>query len=364
MKIAFYGSSILSSYWNGAATYYRGIVKELSDLGHHVTFLEPDAFGRQERRDMNPPPWCEVVVYPATMDGVLTASERARDADVVVKASGVGSYDDELLAAVMASAGRDALRIWWDVDAPATLAEISRQPDAPLRRTLPNLDAVFTYGGGAGVCGDYVALGARVCEPVYNAVDPETHYRVPADLRFAVDLAFLGNRLPDRDRRVREFLVRPAELAPDRRFLLGGAGWDDVALPANVQVVGHVPTGEHNAFNSSPLAVLNVNRDSMAKRGFSPPTRIFEAAAAGACLITDAWPGIELFLEPDTEVLVARDGRDVHEHLASLTRERARAIGERAAARMLSEHTYARRAQHVDGLLRGLRDSRRGGRAA
>lgn len=364
MKIAFYGSSILSSYWNGAATYYRGIVKGLTDLGHHVTFLEPDAFGRQERRDIGPPPWCEVVVYPATIDGVLAASERARTADVVVKASGVGAYDDELLAAVMGSAGRDALRIWWDVDAPATLAEISRHPDAPLRRMLGDLDAVFTYGGGAGVCADYVTLGARVCEPIYNAVDPETHYRVAADPRFAVDLAFLGNRLPDRDLRVREFLVRPAELAPERRFLLGGAGWDEVGLPANVQVVGHVPTGEHNAFNSSPLAVLNVNRDSMAERGFSPPTRIFEAAAAGACLITDAWAGIELFLEPDSEVLVARDGRDVQERLAALTPARARAVGELAAARMLAEHTYARRAQQVDRLLRHLREVRRSGRAA
>lgn len=364
MKIAFYGSSLLSSYWNGAATYYRGIVRGLCDLGHAVTFYEPDAFGRQERRDIDPPAWCEVVVYPATIDGMLAASERARTADVVIKASGVGVFDDELLAATMGSARRDAVRIWWDVDAPATLAEIAPHPDAPLRRKLADLDAVLTYGGGAGVCSDYVALGARSCVAVYNAVDPETHYRVPADPRFAVDLAFLGNRLPDRDRRVREFLIEPAGQTSGRRFLLGGAGWDDVELPDNIRVLGHVPTAEHNAFNSSALAVLNVNRDSMAERGFSPPTRIFEAAAAGACLITDSWPGIEMFLRPGEEVLVARDGRDVLAHLEALDPGHARDIGDRASARMLAEHTYARRAQQVDELLRNLLDAKRDGRAA
>ncbi len=147
------------------------------------------------------------------------------------------------------------------------------------------------------------------------------------------------------------FFLEPANRLPDRRFLLGGAGWHDKPMPANVRAIGHVPTSAHNAFNCSALAVLNVARDSMADTGFSPATRVFEAAGAGTCLITDAWRGIELFLEPDEEILVARDGRDVVEHLQMLTPERARAIGERARARILAEHTYARRARLVDGLL-------------
>jgi spore maturation protein CgeB len=123
-------------------------------------------------------------------------------------------------------------------------------------------------------------------------------------------------------------------------------------MPANVNRLGHLGTGEHNAFNGSGLAVLNVARDSMADVGFSPATRVFEAAGAGACLITDAWEGIELFLTPDEEVLVARDGQDVAQHIAGLTPARARAIGEAARQRILSEHTYARRAAEVDVLLR------------
>ena len=148
------------------------------------------------------------------------------------------------------------------------------------------------------------------------------------------------------------FFFRPAASLPDRRFLLGGSGWNDKPTPANIHRLGHVGTGLHNSFNCSCLAVLNVARDSMASMGFSPATRVFEAAGAGTCLITDAWEGIELFLQPDTEVLVARDGADVVEHLAALTPDRARTIGAAARARILAGHTYAQRAIEVDRLLR------------
>ncbi|WP_431270356.1 CgeB family protein [Dankookia sp. P2] len=198
----------------------------------------------------------------------------------------------------------------------------------------------------------YESFGARRCVPVYNALDPTTHHPVPAEPRFTADLSFLGNRLPDREARVEEFFLRPAAALPDRRFLIGGNGWGDKVMPANVQPIGHVYTREHNAFNTSPLAVLNIARDSMAATGFSPATRVFEAAGAGACLITDAWVGLELFLDAGTEVLVARDGAEVAAQLAGLTPERARRIGEAARARILAEHTYERRGVQVDGLLR------------
>ncbi|MGG5809369.1 CgeB family protein [Falsiroseomonas sp. CW058] len=352
MRIAFYGSSLLSSYWNGAATYYRGLLSDLARRGHRVTFHEPDAFGRQQHRDMDPPDWAEVNVWPATGEGLRAALARAGEADVVVKASGVGVYDAELLRGVMAEARPDAIRIFWDVDAPATLAELRAAPDHPLHAALPGLDLVLTYGGGPPVVEAYEAFGARRCVPVYNALDPSTHHPAPADPRFAADLSFLGNRLPDREARVEEFFLRPAAMLPGRGFLIGGNGWHDKPMPANVRQLGHVGTREHNAFNTTPLAVLNIARDSMAQVGFSPATRVFEAAGAGACLITDAWVGLEMFLREGEEVLSARDGADVAAHLAALTPERARAIGDAARARILAEHTYARRGAEVDALLR------------
>ncbi len=227
-----------------------------------------------------------------------------------------------------------------------------------MRAALPHLDLVLTYGGGAPVVDAYTGFGAAECVPVYNALDPATHFPVPPDPRFAADLAFLGNRLPDREARVEEFFLRPAAALPNRRFLIGGNGWETKGMPANVRHRGHVYTAEHNAFNATPLAVLNVARDSMASVGFSPATRVFEAAGAAACLITDAWEGIELFLTPGREVLVARDGQDVADHLSALTAERARAIGQAALARVLREHTYALRGAQVDALLRDRSERR------
>ena len=351
MKIAFYGSSLLSSYWNGAATYYRGLIHALAARGHEVTFYEPDAFGRQERRDIEPPDWCRVVVWQPDAEGLSTVAAEAAHADLVVKASGVGVLDEEILAAVMESARPGALRVFWDVDAPATLADLAADPDQPLARALPTLEGVLTYGGGAAIEAEYRERGARDCVSIFNALDPTTHHPVPPDPRYECDLAFLGNRLPDREARVRTFLFEPVRALPDLTFLLGGAGWEQGSVPPNLRVLGHVPTAEHNAFNCTPRAVLNISRASMATRGFSPATRIFEAAGAAACIITDAWEGIETILAPGREIIVARDGADVAEAMRTLTPERAREIGEAAQARVLAEHTYDLRALEVERVL-------------
>lgn len=358
MRIAFYGSSLLSAYWNGAATYYRGMLGELAKRGWEIVFFEPDAFERQQHRDIDPPDWAEVVVWNNDAAACAGVMKRAAEADVVVKASGVGVFDEDLLS-VFDFARDDALKVYWDVDAPATLAEVNAAPDHPLRRRLPQLDMVLTYGGGPPVVEAFQALGARACHPVYNALDPATHHPVPRDPRFEADLGLLANRLPDRETRIERFFLEPAARLSERRFLLGGSGWGDKPMPPNVRAVGHVGTGDHNAFNCSPLAVLNVARDSMAEVGFSPATRVFEAVGAGACLITDHWRGVEQFLKPDEEVLVARDGQEVVEHLQALTPARARAIGEAARLRVLADHTYAQRAEQADLLFRDALAARR-----
>ncbi|HYG69698.1 MAG TPA: glycosyltransferase, partial [Anaeromyxobacteraceae bacterium] len=304
LHIAFFGSSLVSSYWNGAATYYRGIVRALHGRGHRVTFYEPDAYDRQRHRDLPDPPWARVVVWdPNDLAGLDACLEEARRADLVVKASGVGVHDALLEGRVLELRRPGNRVVFWDVDAPATLDRLARDEREPFRRLVPRYDHVFTYGGGDPVVRAYERFGARRCVPVYNALDPETHHPAPPDPRFGCDLAFLGNRLPDREARVEEFFLRAAALLPDRSFLLGGAGWDGKPMPKNVRHLGHVGTADHNAFNATPLAVLNVSRESMARYGFSPATRVFEAAGAGGCLITDAWEGIEQFLEPDVEVL-------------------------------------------------------------
>jgi spore maturation protein CgeB len=351
VKIAFYGSSLLSSWWNGAATYYRGLLRDLAGRGFEISFYEPDAYERQQHRDMEPPEWARSIVYPANETGLRSVLAEASAADVVVKASGVGVFDDELLSGIIENASSRALKIFWDVDAAATLDEMSGNEDHPVRRSLEALDLVFTYGGGPPVVERYEGFGARRCVPIYNALDPTTHHPVEPEPRFAADLSFLGNRLPDREARVQRFFLEAARALPERRFLIGGNGWETKDMPANVRRLGHVFTSEHNAFNCTPLAVLNVARDSMANVGFSPATRVFEAAGAGACLVTDAWDGIELFLKPGEEVLVARDGLDVAEQVRELCPERAQEIGTAALRRVLAEHTYAHRGATVEQVL-------------
>ena len=352
MRIAFFGSSLVSSYWNGAATYYRGLLKALAGCGHDITFYEPDAYERQQHRDIADPAWARVVVYPATTAGWQQSLESAaRASDLLVKASGIGVFDAELETAVLDAATSQTMTIYWDVDAPATLDSIVADPAHRLRRAISRYDMVLTYGGGEPVVQAYRKIGARLCVPIYNALDAETHHPVAPKASFSCDLSFLGNRLPDREARVEEFFVKSAARLSQRSFLLGGSGWETKPFPANVRLAGHVGTADHNAFFCSAFVSLNINRDSMVRYGFSPPTRVFEAAGARACLMTDAWAGIEMFFEPGREILVAENGEQVAELLDRLTASEQRAIAAAGYRRVLAEHTYASRARLVCDLL-------------
>lgn len=350
MRIFVFGSSITSSYWNGAATYYRGVYKELQKLGHEITFAEPDAYGRQQKRDAGDFSYVQSVIFKTEQEIPLLL-ERAASTDLVIKHSGVGVFDELLEARVLECCSAATRVAFWDVDAPATLARVEHNPGDPFRRLIPEYDLILTYGGGPPVVKHYAELGAAECHPIYNALDPETHHSVPPDPDLRCDLVFVGNRLPDRERRVEEFFRRAAELAPEFSFVLGGEGWAGKPMPKNVRWMGHVGTGAHNRVNCSARMVLNINRDSMAGVGFSPPTRVFEAAGAGACLITDHWKGIETFFEPEQEILVARSAQEIVDYLRNISSAQARKIGENMRRRALREHTYSLRALEFDALM-------------
>jgi spore maturation protein CgeB len=300
---------------------------------------------------MPDPPYATVRVYEPTEEAARHMLREAAGADLVVKASGVGVLDAFLEKEVAALARSGCRTAFWDVDAPATLSRVEQNPADPFADLIPQYHYIFTYGGGQPVTDRYRALGATLVQPLYNALDQQTHPPVPADPAFSSDLAFLGNRLPDREERVEEFFIKPASLLPEYRFLLGGNGWADKPLPANIRTLGHVSTNDHNAFNVTPMAVLNICRESMATNGWSPATRVFEAAGAGAFLITDYWLGVEDFLEPGKEVLVARSGEEVAEILRTLDPQKAGEIGEAARKKIISRHTYAHRASLFDEIV-------------
>ncbi len=351
LKIAFFGSSLVSAYWNGAATYYRGIIKAMYDRGHQITFYEPDAYDRQKNRDIADPEWAAVKVYKANENSIFKMLADTDSADVIIKASGVGVFDELLEASVVNIKKPNQLVVFWDVDAPATLDRVQSNPDDQFNELIPKYDFICTYGGGEPVRKAYKYLGAKECYPIYNALDPSTHFPVNSDSNFECDLGFLGNRLPDRELRVESFFLNVASKVPYKKFMLGGSGWQDKKISPNIKYIGHVYTKDHNAFNCSPRAVLNISRESMARYGFSPATRVFEAAGAGACIITDYWEGIETFFEPGKEILVAKNGDEVAEHLNNLTEDKSKQIGNAAYKRALAEHTYAHRAKLLESIL-------------
>jgi spore maturation protein CgeB len=354
MKIVMFGSSLVSAYWNGAATYYRGICKAMHARGHQVVFVEPDIYERQHHRDLTQdPPYAEVRVCGGWSE-LEDQLARARGADLVTKCSGVGGWDFELASGVLELQSERTRVAFWDVDAPQTLAAADAEPfDVPgtFRSLIPRYDLILLYGGGPPVQAAYARLGARRSQLVYNAVDPDEYYPVAPDPARACDLLFMGNRMPDREQRVQDLFFAAARAAPDLTFVLGGNGWGDVSMPPNVRYVGHVPTREHRVWNCSARLVLNINRADMAATGYSPPTRVFEAAGCASCIVTDAWQGIEAFLAPGIEVLVAASADDIVSHLRHTSAEQARTIGAAARRRVLADHTYARRAAELDQAL-------------
>ncbi len=350
LDIVFFGSSVASAYHDAGASYFRNIARALHQRGHRVRFFEPEGADRRHVRDVGEPLLAEVVAYEPSEVGAQRALGMAKGAELVIKISGGDALDAWLDREVLELSNLRTRVAYWDMDAPATLERCFADPDDPLRGVVADYDLVFTTGGGDAVMDAYEDLGARRCVAVHEALDPATHHPVAPDARFRGMLGFLGNRVPDRDARVDAYFFAAAEALPMARFLLGGSGWEHKPMPANVHYLGYVPTADHNAFNCTPRAVLDLHREPT-RYGISPSPRIFEAAGAGACIFSEPWDGMDRFLEPDDEVVVIDCAEELAELLHGLSPARAASIGERARRRMLAEHTYLHRAIEIEAAL-------------
>lgn len=357
LDIAFFGCSLVSAYQNGPATYCRGVLRALSERGHRIRFYEPLRDERLAHRDIVDPPWARVLRFEPDGAGLEEALADAYDADVLVKISDTGLFDELIEAALPQCTTSSALSVYWDMSGPATLARLRERADDPLRLQLPWYDLVLIRNGGPEVVEGFERMGARCCFPVYNAFDPTTHYPASPEDHYSSALTLCAHRVPERDEQVGRSFVHVAESQPTRRFVLAGCGWDDLALPDNVSYLGYVYTGEHNALYASARAVLNISRPAERDAGYCPSARLFEAAGAGTCAVSDTWPGLEQFFDPGEDILIANDGDEVAAHVAVLNPERAALIGRRARDRALTQHTFAHRAIEVEALLEG-RDRR------
>lgn len=347
MRVVIFGLTISSSWGNGHATLWRGLCKALARRGHDVVFFERDVPYYAMNRDLIALPDGELCLYP-TWDEVLPIARRhLADADVAM----VTSYcPDGVSAADLVLDSNVQVRTFYDLDTPVTLARLSAGEPVEYigPRGLGEFDLVLSYTGGQALTQLQEDLGARRVVPLYGSADPDAHRRTGPVEHFRADLSYMGTYAADRQPALERFLVEPARRLPSRRFLIGGAQYPE-AFPwaDNIYFVRHLPPDQHSGFYSSSLLTLNITRTAMAEMGYCPSGRLFEAAACGAAILSDAWDGLDAFFRPGSEILVARDTDDAVRSLEASAAELAK-IGERARERVLDEHTADRRAAELE----------------
>ena len=346
MRIVFLGLSITSSWGNGHATNYRALVRELDGRGHDVLFLERDVPWYASQRDLPDPPWGRTELYASVDELRERFADDVRDADLVV----VGSYvpGGVEVGTWVAYTARGATA-FYDIDTPVTLAKLGRGDFEYLAPELiPRYDLYLSFTGGPILRRLEDELGARRARAFYCLVDPDAYPRLTG-VEPRWDLGYLGTYSDDRQPPLDELLLEPARRAPSLRFAVAGPQYPpEIAWPANVERMEHVPPSEHPAFYAAQRFTLNITRADMRRAGWSPSVRLFEAAACGVPVISDRWPGLtDLFAEGE-EILLADTAQDVLRHLETVSDDERRAIGERARARVLAEHTAARRAEQLE----------------
>lgn len=343
MRIVVFGLTISSSWGNGHATLWRGLARALARLGHELVFFEQDVPYYAMNRDLTEVPGGELVLYPDWDEVRPRAARAVAEGDVAM----VTSYCPHGLQAgeLVAQAPR-ALRVFYDLDTPVTLARLGAGDEVGYigPRGLADYDLVLSYTGGAALEALRQRLGARRVEPLYGHVDPDVHRPVAPVERFAADLSYLGTWAADRQAAVEELFVEPARCRPERRFLIGGAQYpENFPWTRNIYFVRHLPPPEHPAFFSSSRLTLNVTRQAMAEMGWCPSGRLFEAAACGTPVISDVWEGLDAFFAPGREILTARRAEDVTGGLDRDNGELTR-MARAARERTLAEHSSDRRA--------------------
>lgn len=347
MKIVIFGLSVSSAWGNGHATIWRGLIRELHRSGHTVVFFEKDVPYYASHRDLHElPGGGELKLYSEWKDVAAQARRHLSEADVGM----VTSYCPDAQAASDAVLGSSVgLRTYYDLDTPITLERLSAGQVVDYIPTggLREFDLVLSYTGGRALDLLRERLGARATAPIYGSVDPETHFPVPSQAEYSALMSYLGTYAADRQPALESLLVRSAQHLPDQQFLIGGPLYpSDFKPPANVRLLPHVPPGAHPAFYCSSRWTLNLTRKAMAEYGFCPSGRLFEAAACGVPIISDAWEGLDRFFEPDREIQLVRTSLDVLQALQLSEGERQR-IAAAARERVLAEHTAAQRAQQM-----------------
>lgn len=348
MKIVILGLSITSSWGNGHATTFRGLVRELTARGHDVLFLERDAPWYAENRDLPRPPWGRTVLYGSLAELEEYADE-IQDADAVV----VGSYiPDGIEVGQWVQRTAHGLRAFYDIDTPVTLAALDRGDCSYLTPMLiPQYDLYLSFAGGPTLTRLEQQYHSPCARPLYCSVDPDLYF--PEDALRDYDLGYMGTYSPDRQPPLEMLLLEPARRWPSGRFSVAGPQYpDSIVWPTNISRTEHLPPEQHRAFYNSQKFTLNITRADMIQMGYAPSVRLFEAAACGVPIISDYWEGLDTFFGIGKEILVARCPEDTLAILQEMGDAARNYLAAQARARVLASHTAAHRAAELETYFR------------
>ena len=348
MKLVVFGLSITSTWGNGHGTTYRALLQALHARGHEIVFFEKNVEWYASNRDLPKPDFCEVRLYDHWNEVLPSARRQLREADVAV----VGSYFPDSMAAIdeMMDAN-PPVKAFYDIDTPITIAALREKNAAEYiaARHIPALDIYFSFTGGPMLQAIEKDFGAARAVPLYCSFDPQRHHRTKLNKKFSCELSYMGTYSADRQPKLEQFLLQPARQLAGKKFIVAGSQYPKpTRWPKNVRHIPHLSPQWHPEMYSSSRFTLNLTRRDMTIAGYSPSVRLFEAAACGAAILSDNWPGLDSFFTPGDEILLLTGTGDVVDYLTGLTAEEARRIGQRAQARVLREHTSAIRAAQFE----------------
>jgi spore maturation protein CgeB len=347
-RIVIIGLTITSTWGNGHATTYRGLMRELARRKHQVLFLERDMPWYASNRDLPAPPYGKTALYGSVDELRDRYAEQVRDADLVI----VGSYvPDGIEVGQWVCSKARGVTAFYDIDTPVTLASLAAGTCAYLSRPLVGrYDLYLSFTGGPTLDTLERQYGARKARALYCSFDPSAYH--PEAHAPKWDLGYMGTYCATRQPGLDRLMLRAARMAPDRRFVVAGPGYPgDLEWPPNVTRVENVPAAEHRAFYTSQRFTLNLTRADMIRAGFSPSVRLFEAAACGVPIISDYWTGLETLFRPHKEILISDSARDTHHFLSDISEAERRSIARRARRRVLAEHTAEHRAVQLEEYL-------------
>ncbi|HEX4696329.1 MAG TPA: glycosyltransferase [Candidatus Udaeobacter sp.] len=352
MKMVIFGLTISSSWGNGHATVWRSLIRQLVRRGHDIVFFERDVPYYAAHRDLPDIDGGTLRLYESWNDICDCAERELRNADVGIATS----YCPDAISASELIWSSPAIRVFYDLDSPVTLARLRAGEAVPYihPKGLGEFDLVLSFTGGAALDALKLDLGAREVAPFYGSVDPDVHRRVASNQAYRAALSYLGTYSQDRQHTLQDLLIEPARRKPAARFVMGGAQYPaEFPWMNNIFFVQHLPPAEHPNFFCSSRLTLNVTRAAMREMGWCPSGRLFEAAACGTPLISDWWIGLDEFLTPDSEIFVASSAEDVLDALELSDAQLSR-TAHAARERILAEHTGAKRAEQFEQIIENV----------